>query len=376
MSSKSPLRVLTTHFAESFRGPARPDRPHSRHSSSGSARAARSVALGLTGVLSLSLSACGGKENAESRSAAEASTSEAPTGRFGEEQVTWYTGTFDEAVAEAKEKNKLLLVDVWSEHCAQCGVMDEEIWGTAEGAALVGDAIAVKVPSDAPESYPFRHKYPITGLPAVLLLNGDGAEVNRIVGYLNKDQFLVEAHEMMTGVDPVPELENQVAANPGDSATRLTLLEHYLYRVREAEAKKQMDAILEADPDNRLGNADKAVRALAKYYAFFLMDAGGSAEIWRTIPERYPDSSALTAALKATLDYEKSSGSVSTWTTWVCGLSDRYSANGRFNSTVAMYAFRNGVRGGCLAEAARRAKTLNAAPAEIDSVIRVLSTPS
>ena len=82
------------------------------------------------------------------------------------------------------------------------------------------------------------------------------------------------------------------------------------------------------------------------------------------------------ATLKATLDYSKSIGDVDGWTNWVCGLTDRYSANGRFNSAVAMYAFRQGVRGECLAEAARRAKQLNAAPEDIDSVITTLSSGS
>lgn len=342
-------------------------------------RFGRGVPLALGLLLVVGTSACGGGEKKAAEgakaSSGESKATEAPTGRFGEaEAVSWFQGSFDEAVAAAKEQGKMLLVDVWSDHCAQCGVMDEEVWGTAEGVALVGDAIPVKVASDAPESYPFRHKYPITGLPAVLLLNSDGVEVNRVVGYVDRDKFLVEANEMMTGVDPVPELEQRVAANPQDSATRLALLAHYLYRVREDDARKQMDAIIAADPDGSKEHADKAIRDLAKYYAFFLMDAAGSAEIWRTLPEKYPNSSSLTAALKATLDYHKSQGTVDAWSTWACGLAERYSANGRFNSAIAMYAFRNGVRGKCLAEAAKRAKSLNAAPAEVDSVIVVLGS--
>ena len=364
MSSKSPLRV---HVALST----------SRNRTRTKAGFPRAVTLALLSFLVLALPACGGKEKSEGGEASQASD-EAPTGQFGAERVSWFQGSFEEAQAEAKAKDKMLLVDVWSEHCAQCGVMDEQVWGTAEGAALVGDAIAVKVPSDAPESYDFRHRYPITGLPAIILLNSDGDEINRIVGYLGRERFLVDGNEMMTGIDPIPELETRVETTPQDLATRFILLEQYLFRGREAEARRQMDAILEADPDNGTGNADKAVRALAKYYAFFLMDAGGSAEIWRTIPERYPNSSALTAALKATLDYEKSSGSVDSWKSWVCGLTDRYSANGVFNWNVATYASRNGVRGECLAEAARRAKSLNIAPAtaQADSIIQVLSSGS
>lgn len=359
MSFKSTLR---NHFVT----------PTGSHPTRVVSRLPGAVALSLFSFLALGLTACGG-EKSGGGSDAEPASSETPTGRFGADHVSWFEGSFEAALAEAKSKDKMLVVDVWSDHCAQCGIMDEELWGTPDGASLVGDAIAVKVPSDAPESYPFRHKYPITGLPAILLLNPDGNEINRVVGYVNRAQFLVEASEMMTGIDPIPDLEKRVEANPEDSATRFTLLEQYLFRARESEARRQMDAILETDPENQQGNADKAIRALAKYYAFFLMDAGGSADIWRTIPERYPNSSAMTAALKATLDYERSAGTETAWIDWICGLSDRYSANGGFNSVVANYAVRNGVTGDCLAEVARRAESLAVAPAQIDSLIRAIS---
>src|SRR5690606_32061188 len=113
-------------------------------------------------------SACSGdKTDATGENAVPESQAQSTAG------VQWTTLTFEEALQAAAKDNKMLLVDVWSGSCHQCGVMDEEVWNTPDGARLVGDAIPIKIPSDAPESYSFRHRYPITGLPAVLLLDSD-----------------------------------------------------------------------------------------------------------------------------------------------------------------------------------------------------------
>ncbi len=337
--------------------------------------------VGLAALLTIQLAACQGSDSeqdaAESAAAREMEeTAEAARqALFGETAgVDWLNMSFEDALAEAKKQNKLLLVDVWSDHCAQCGIMDEEVWATPDGVTLVGDALAIKVPSDAPESYDFRHQYPITGLPAVLLLDGDGNEINRVVGYQSKTSWMAEARQVMTGVDPLPDMEARVEQYPDDLTLYMPLMETYLYRAREDDARRIMDRVLVLDPNNNSRIAEKAIREMARFYAFFRMDSGGAADIWKTLVERFPSSSSINAALKGTLDHAKSNNSVGEWRTWVCEMAETHKDDGRFNNAVAMYAFRNQVKGKCLADAGRRAQSLGAAAANMDSVVTVLGS--
>lgn len=327
----------------------------------------------IVAALALASIACGGKsDNGANKSSGQGGANADNSNREGqsavEQGVPWTTLPFEEALQKAAAENAQVLVDVWSASCAQCGVMDEEVWNTAEGVRLVGNAIPIKVPSDAPESYPFRHRYPITGLPAVLLLDSNGDEINRVVGYVNKTEFLTEAHTMMTGIDPIPDLEKEVAAHPENLALQTQLMEKYLDRTREAEARALMDRILEKDPDSAAGEAEKAVRYMARYYAFFRMDAAGSAEYYRTYLDRFPGASGVGGALKATLDQAKASGSVDDWIQWICKVAEKHDDHGRFNSSVAMFAHRNHLKGRCLADAARRALRLGGGAAGLDTV--------
>lgn len=84
--------------------------------------------------------------------------------------------------------------------------------------------------------------------------------------------------------------------------------------------------------------------------------------------EMFPNASSVNSALKATLEYSKSVGKIDEWTEWICEQTSQNPENGRLNSAVAMYAFRNKLQHACLAEAARRAVELGAGPAGIDTV--------
>lgn len=282
--------------------------------------------------------------------------------------VQWTTLSFDEALTAAAKQNKMLVADVWSGSCHQCGVMDEEVWNTPDGIRLVGDAIAIKIPSDAPESYSFRHRYPITGLPAVLLLDSDGTEINRVVGYQSKATWIVDASEMMTGVDPIPELESRRQANPEDLTIHVTLVEKYLDRARENEARMLMETVLEKDPDSAQGHAERVVRAMARYYAYFRMDAEGAADYWRTFVERFPNASGLSGALKSTFDQANATGQTAAWIEWACRQAKSRENDGGYNSMIAMFAYRNNLKGDCLAEAAERAAVVGGGAAGVDTI--------
>ncbi|MEZ4653340.1 MAG: thioredoxin fold domain-containing protein [Candidatus Eisenbacteria bacterium] len=326
----------------------------------------------LVGLLGLCLAACGGdgssKDGQSAPADANRQSSVETEDHAAEGGVVWTDLSFDEVLKKAADEHKLILVDVWSPSCHQCEVMNDEVWNTPDGVHLVGDAIPIKIHSDAQESYSFRYRYPITGLPAVLLLDSDGTEINRVVGYSSKRAWLPEASAMMTGVDPIPDLETQVAENPDDLPLRVTLLDRYLERAREEDAHRLMEEVVAKDRSSAHGQAEKAVRSMARYYAFFRMDASGADGYYRTIVEQFPQASGLTGALKSTLDQARATGQVAAWTEWVCGLARKRESDGHYNSTIAMFAYRNKLTAPCLAEAARRAARSGDGAAGIDTV--------
>ena len=95
----------------------------------------------------------------------------------------WLQQDLENALARAKAADKPVLVDVYAEWCAECKELDARTWPDPQVAAWVRDkAVAVRI-----DTYAVRQdlakRLGILGYPTVLLLDGDGRELRRVVGF-------------------------------------------------------------------------------------------------------------------------------------------------------------------------------------------------
>ncbi len=96
---------------------------------------------------------------------------------------------FTQAVAQARTAGRRVLIDFEATWCGPCKTMDEWIWSDAEVAALLTDGyVGVKLDGDIEKALVDRFR--ITGYPTMVLLDADGREVRRAVGYLSSAQAI------------------------------------------------------------------------------------------------------------------------------------------------------------------------------------------
>jgi thiol:disulfide interchange protein DsbD len=95
----------------------------------------------------------------------------------------WIEQDYETALAKAKAEGKVLLVDTYAEWCAQCHELDEKTWpDPAVQAWVKAHAIAVRIDTDKvrPDLAP---KLGIRSYPTVLVLDGEGRELKRSLGF-------------------------------------------------------------------------------------------------------------------------------------------------------------------------------------------------
>ncbi|WP_456405201.1 thioredoxin family protein [Thiolapillus sp.] len=101
--------------------------------------------------------------------------------------VAWQSWS-DAAFAQAKEGDKLVLVDLSAEWCAYCKKMDATTWRDPKVlAAIDKDYIPVKIVDEQDPELAARYRQ--YGRPAVVILDADGAELMRKRGYM-KPQWM------------------------------------------------------------------------------------------------------------------------------------------------------------------------------------------
>jgi thiol:disulfide interchange protein DsbD len=95
----------------------------------------------------------------------------------------WLEQDLEGALARAKAEQKLVLVDTYAEWCAQCKELDEKTWPDAALKAWIQQhAIAIRIDTDARRK-DLGEKLQIRSYPTVLLLDAEGRELRRSLGF-------------------------------------------------------------------------------------------------------------------------------------------------------------------------------------------------
>jgi len=109
----------------------------------------------------------------------------APKGPAG-----WLAQDLEGALAQARQADKLVLVDTYADWCAQCKELDENTWSDPQVAAWIKDhAVAVRIDTDRVRK-DLAPRLGIRSYPTVLLLDAQGREVRRSMGYQKPSEML------------------------------------------------------------------------------------------------------------------------------------------------------------------------------------------
>lgn len=96
--------------------------------------------------------------------------------------------SFDDAVSQAKQESKIVLVDYTASWCGPCKKMERDTWPNADVEAWVKEhAVAIQVDVDEDRALAGRHG--INAMPTMIAFR-DGEEVARHVGYLDASGLL------------------------------------------------------------------------------------------------------------------------------------------------------------------------------------------
>ena len=114
-------------------------------------------------------------------------------------QITFFEGTFEDAVAKAKKEKKNLFIDFYAEWCEPCKLMAEKVFTLPEvGAYFNTNFVCCQLNAEASENKALVQKYKVNALPTLLFLNVKGEVLHSINGTKDPTAFLHEA-KVVTG---------------------------------------------------------------------------------------------------------------------------------------------------------------------------------
>ena len=109
-------------------------------------------------------------------------------------QITFFEGTFEDAMAKAKKEKKGLFVDFYADWCQPCKLMASEVFTLPEvGEYFNTNFVSIQMNVEAPENKTLVQKYKVEVLPTLLFINGKGEVVRTINGVMEPGALLHEA---------------------------------------------------------------------------------------------------------------------------------------------------------------------------------------
>jgi thiol-disulfide isomerase/thioredoxin len=109
---------------------------------------------------------------------------------------------FEEALDEARASGKPVVVDFGAVWCPPCNLLGAEIFHNADHETTLDGILLVEIDVDRPESWALKDRYEVGGYPTVVAVDGEGAVIDRLVGYPGEAPTLAWL-QGLTGVAPL-----------------------------------------------------------------------------------------------------------------------------------------------------------------------------
>lgn len=126
-------------------------------------------------------------------------------------QVKFVDNNWDAAIAEARNSNKFLFVDCYTDWCSWCKVMDKNTFSSAEvGSSLHEKYVPLKLNMEKGYGINVAMKYGISSFPSYIILNNEGFLVKKLIGYMEVQPFLQALSEVLQNPIPISGYSNNI----------------------------------------------------------------------------------------------------------------------------------------------------------------------
>jgi thioredoxin-related protein len=111
-------------------------------------------------------------------------------GSFAETNGIAWRSDLESATTEARQSGKVMMVDVYTDWCEWCKVLDTKTYTDAKVIEGTQQFVALKLnPEKSPAGAQFAKRYGVNGYPTVLFVEWNGTLVSRIEGYVDAASF-------------------------------------------------------------------------------------------------------------------------------------------------------------------------------------------
>lgn len=163
------------------------------------------------------------------------------------EGVVFEPGTprFADVLAKAKTEKKPVFIDFSTDWCGWCRKLEKDTFSQASVAEVMKALINVHIDAEKGEGPELKRRFAVEGYPTLVVIDADGEEIDRIVGYMKPAEFTVEVERILRGEGTIAALQKAWFAAPDDLGAGMAVGEK-LVGSKPAEAAAVYAKLLES----------------------------------------------------------------------------------------------------------------------------------
>ena len=105
--------------------------------------------------------------------------------------ISFSTSSLTESIADAKENNKKVFIDISTSWCGYCKKMKSKTYTNKDVGDVMNEAyVNITIDAEKGEGPTIAKKYGVNAYPTQVILDGDGNLVAKNVGYLKPKELL------------------------------------------------------------------------------------------------------------------------------------------------------------------------------------------
>lgn len=148
---------------------------------------------------------------------------------------------FKDAVAKAKQTNKLVFLDCYTSWCGPCKMMSNTVFPQEKvGAYMNPRFVNIKIDMEKGEGVELAKRLQISAYPTFIIFNGDGNEIGRFLGGCDADAFIKKVEQASTD-NTSAEMDKRFADGERDSE----FLTEYLQMLSKSRKRDQCNEVAE-----------------------------------------------------------------------------------------------------------------------------------
>jgi thioredoxin-related protein len=179
------------------------------------------------------------------------------------DEIQWETD-FNTALKKAAAQKKPVMVDMYTDWCSWCKVLDEKTYSDPGVIEQSKNFINAKIDGDKDTN--LVTKYNIRGYPTILFLDHTGKETYRIVGFRPPEDFLPIMKNLAQNKDPEEEIKKLIASKPSDWESLLRIAYYYMEKQDLDQAIEFVEKALANIPAEKQQEREDTTFSLVQLY--------------------------------------------------------------------------------------------------------------